>query len=216
MSTSSIEDFEVPYRLYRRFLATVGSVMTLSDSLRRIGYVRYKPLFLAYNSCIKVFKQHYSEEYEQLDLQDLPLYDSEGKSLFTSNKISTLLHQAQAIIGFLEGELPPDLLAPKDISTVINVSSYADSQAMSKSAAQLQAQITFDSLYQVIQSTEFDKQIKDEILKDINDLKESDGEPNQSKVKAFATKLFKKLQEIGENVASEVLYKLLSSKLGEM
>jgi len=216
MSTSPVRQFETPYRLYRRFLSIGDSVMTLGDSLRHVGYVRYKPLFSAYNSCVNIFKQYYSEAYAQLDLEDLPLYDDDGKSLFTANKLSTLLHQSQSIVGFLEGELPPELLAPKEKSTVINVSSYADSQAMAKSVARLQAQITFESLYQAVESTEFDNIIKDEILKDIRELKASDEEPNQSKVKSFAKKLFKKLQEIGENVASEVIYKLLSSRMGEM
>ena len=160
-------------------------------------------------------KKHYEEEYNQLELEDLPLYDGEGRMLFTSNKLSTLLHQTLAIIGFLEGELPPGLLASKDRETIVNVSSYADSQAAANSVARLQAQITLDSLYQVIQNTLVDDTIKTELLDDLKDLK-GPLEPDQSKLKAFATKFAKKLQEIGENAASEVIYKLLSSKMGEM
>ena len=216
MKKSAEQGFEPQYRLYRRFLALVDSVMTLGDALRHVGYVRYKPLFSTYKSCIEVFKEHYAKEYEKLELEDLPLYDDHGQSLFTANKLSTLLHQAQTIIGFLEGELPPELLAQKDGSTIVNVSSQADSQAMANSVAQLQARITLDSLYQVVQDTDFDRQIKDELLRDIKELKESGQEPNQSKLRSFATKFVKKLQEIGENSASEVIYKLLSSKMGEM
>jgi hypothetical protein len=57
--------------------------------------------------------------------------------------------------------------------------------------------------------------MKTELLEDLKELKEAP-EPNQSKIKAFAKKFAKKLQEIGENVASDVIYKLLSSKMGEM
>ena len=215
MEKPSVQKFEIQYKLYRRFLSLIDSIMTLGDSLRHVGYVRYKPLFTNYNSCVEQLKKHYEEEYDRLQLEDLPLYDDQGKSLFTSNKLSTLLHQTHAIIGFLEGELPPELLASKDRATIVNVSSYADSQAAAHSVARLQAQITLDSLYQVIQNTEFDDTMKTELLEDLKELKEAP-EPNQSKIKAFAKKFAKKLQEIGENVASDVIYKLLSSKMGEM
>ena len=216
MKKSAVQGFEPQYRLYRRFLSLVDSVMTLGDALRHVGYARYKPLFSIYKSCVEVFKEHYAKEYEKLELEDLPLHDDQGKDLFTANKLSTLLHQTQFIIGFLEGELPPELLARKDGSIIVNVSSQADSQAMANSVAQLQAQITLDSLYQVVQDTDFDKQIKDELLRDIKEIKESGQEHIQSKLMSFATKFAKKLQEIGENVASEVIYKLLSRKMGEM
>ena len=215
MEKQLVQEFEVPYKLYRRFLSLTDSIMTLNDSLRNIGHVRYKPLFLSYNSCLAQFKKHYEKEYDQLELEDLPLYDEQGKMLFASNKLSTLLHQTIAIVGFLEGELPPGLLASKDRGTIVNVSSYADSQAAANSVARLQAQITLDSLYQVVQDTDFDNTLKTELLEDLKELKDAP-EPDRSKLKNFAIKFTKKLQEIGENVASEVIYKLLSSKMGEM
>ena len=210
-----VKEYEVPYKLYRRFLSLADSIMTLNESLMNIGHIRYKPLFLSYNSCLAQFKKHYQEEYELLELEDLPLYDKQGQIMFNANKLSTLLHQTNAIIGFLEGELPPALLASKDRGTIVNVSSYADSQAAANSVARLQAQIALDSFYQVIQDTDFDDTLKRELIEDLKELKNSP-EPDRSKLKNFAIKFANKLQEIGENVASELIYKLLSSKMGEM
>ena len=215
MDNSPLQGFEIPYKLYRRFLSLVDSTMTLSDALRHVGYVRFKPLFATYNSCVAQFKKHYTTDYDQLQLEELPLYDDQGKMLFVSNKISTLLHQTQAIIGFLEGELPPTLLDKKERTTIVNVSSHADSQSAASSVAQLQAKITLDSLYQVIQSTEFNDKIKTELLEELKEI-EKTPETSGSKIKSFATKLAKKLQEIGENVTAELLYKLISKQMGEM
>jgi len=211
---SSIKEFEIQYKLYRRFLSIVDCIMTLGDSLRHIGYVRYKPLFAAYNTCIKIFKEHYDEQYKQMELEDLPLYDNHNRSLFTSNKISTLLHQSRFIIGFLEGELPPELLDKRERTTLVNVSSYADSQAAANSVARLQAEITLNSLYEVIKNSEFDDQTKSDLLNDVDDLK-GIGKSDESKLKAFATKLAKKLIEVGERISTEVIFRLLSQKIGE-
>ena len=215
MEKKSVQEIEVAYKLYRRFLSLTDCIMTLNDPLKNIGYVRYKPLFSSYNSCVKQFKKYYDEKYEQLELEDLPLYDERGQMLFTSHKLSTLLHQTFALIGFLEGELPPELLASKDRGTIVNISSFSESQAAANSVASLQSQVTLDSLYEVIHNTDLDNTIKTELLEDLENMKR-DVAPDRSKLKAFAIKFVSKLQEIGENVANEVIYKLLSSKMGEM
>ena len=215
MKISSIQGFENQYKLYRRFLSLNETIMTLGESLRNIGFVRYKPLFSNYNSCIEDFKQQYREEYEKLGFEELNLYGENGEMLFTANKLSTLLHQTKFIIGFLEGELHPDLLAQREKSTIVNVSSFSDAQATARSVAHLQTEITLNALSQAINNTKIEQKIKNELLNDLKELNQL-RQPDQSKIKAFSLKLFRKLQEIGENLASEVIYKLLSSKMGEM
>jgi hypothetical protein len=161
-----------------------------------------------------MFKNHYGGQYNQLKLEELPLYDDNNRSLFTSNKISTLLHQSRFIVGFLEGELPPELLDQRERSTFVNVSSYADSQAAANSVARLQAEITLNSLYEVIQNSEFDNQTKKDLLDDVDALKKAE-KPDEPKLKAFASKLAKKLMTVGEKILCEVIFRLLSQKMGE-
>jgi len=48
---SPFQGSEIPYKLYRRFLSLTDSLMTLSETLRHVDYVRFKPLFVTYNSC---------------------------------------------------------------------------------------------------------------------------------------------------------------------
>lgn len=54
--------------------------------------------------------------------------------------------------------------------------------------------------------------IKDELLKELEDLKNLP-HPNESKIKAFGTKLGKKLQEISENMFSKIIIGFLKSQM---
>ena len=215
MGKPSIQGYENQYKLYRRFLALNDSIMTLSESLKNVGFIRYKPLFAHYNSCLDEFKKQYAKEHEMLGLEELKLFGKDGEMLFRADKLSTLLHQTKSIIGFLEGELLPEFVAKRERSTIVNVSSYADSQSASQSVAKVQAEITLNSLYQVIENSGIGEEQKSELLDELKELKKEKN-PDQSRLKSFSVKLFKKLIEVGENVASEVIYKLLSSKMGEM
>lgn len=97
---------ETPHKLLRRFRALSEKVDTLDTTKEKLGFVRFKPLFSDYNSCIEELKSTYPTKCEQLGLEDLPLYDAEGKEQFTVSKLSTLLHQSKSVIAFLEGQLP--------------------------------------------------------------------------------------------------------------
>ena len=55
------------------------------------------------------------------------LYDDNGQELFTANKLSTILHQSQAIIGFLKGQLPIAMIE-KPSESIITISAHAASQ----------------------------------------------------------------------------------------
>ena len=140
---------------------------------------------------------------QRLGLEDLPLYDAERKEQFTVNKLSTLLHQSQAVIGVLKGLLPPSLIEnPGGITIAVS------SQAASLSAATVSAKVNFtivlEGLYKAIKQSEIDQKTKDELLKELEDLKNLP-HPNESKITAFGAKLGKKLQEISENIFSKII-----------
>jgi len=212
MNASPISGFEAPYKLLRRFEALIENILALNSTIKQVGYVRYKPLFSSYNSCIKKFKSFYSEEFKQLGLEDLSLYDEEGKEQFTVNKLSTLLHQSQAVVGVLKGLLPPSLIENPGGITFI-VSSQAASQSDATASAKVNFTIVLEGLYKAIQQSEINGKTKGELLKELEELKNLP-HPNESKVEAFSTKLGKKLQEIGENVTSKVIADLLKTLMG--
>jgi len=211
MNISPINGFELPYKLLRRLEALIESIFALNSTIKQVGYVRYKPLFSSYNSCIKEFKSSYPKEFQQLGLEDLPLYDAERKEQFTVNKLSTLLHQSQAVIGVLKGLLPPSLIEnPGGIT--IAVSSQAASLSAATASAKVNFTIVLEGLYKAIKQSEIDQKTKDELLKELEDLKNLP-HPNESKIKAFGTKLGKKLQEISENMFSKIIIEFLKSQM---
>lgn len=122
MKRSKKQNSLIAYRLTCRFEGLIESVETLSSvasDLGPLGRIRYKPLFANYNSCVEEFKAHFPEEHAKLGLEELPLYDTEGKERFTSGKLSTLLHQSKAIMAALKGLLPPtydDLELPSKVT----------------------------------------------------------------------------------------------------
>lgn len=85
--------------------------------------VRFKPLFISYNACIDSFRTAFPKEYDSLNLESLPLYDDTGKELFTNEKISTLLHQAEAVLSILKG-ISPYQFAAKPTSARQSISWY--------------------------------------------------------------------------------------------
>ncbi len=205
-------DYKEPYKLLRRFEALIESIFALNATIRQLGFVRYKPLFSSYISCIEAFKSLYLDEYENLGLEELKLYDSEGKYLFTTNKLSTVLHQSQAVIGVLKGHLPPAFIENPGGITIL-VSSQASSQSSAKATAQIQFTLVMEGLGDAIQNSDLDQTTKDELISEIENLKNLQN-PDDTKIKAFATKLGKKLQEIGENVAIGVIDRWLKSQIG--
>lgn len=94
------------HNLLRRLRTLIESVDTLDSTRTKLGLVRLKPLFSEYNLCIEELKSDYPTMFEQLQLEELPLYDEEGKERFTVGKLSTLLHQSKSVVAFLEGQLP--------------------------------------------------------------------------------------------------------------
>lgn len=110
MKRSKKQKSLIAYGLTCRFEGLIESVETLSSVASDLGQlvrIRYKPLFTSYNSCVNEFKAHFPEEHAKLRLEELPLYDTEGKERFTSGKLSTLLHQSKAMVAALKGLLPP-------------------------------------------------------------------------------------------------------------
>lgn len=212
MTTSPIIGFETPYKLFRRFESLLESIFVLNATIQQTGIVRYKPLFSNYISCVEVFKSHYPDDYDQLNLEDVKLLDSDGKMLFTGDKVSTILHQAQAIVGVLKGTLPPALVENPGGITIL-VSSQASSQASSKATAEVHFNLIMEGLSQAIQESEMDQQSKDSLNSEINQLK-SLPTPDESKLNAFATKFGRKLQEVGENVAIGVIDNWLRNQIG--
>jgi len=211
MNISPISGFEIPYKLLRRLEALIESILALNSTIKQVGYVRYKPLFSSYNSCIKEFKSYYPKEFQQLGLEDLPLYDTERKEQFTVNKLSTLLNQSQAVIGVLKGLLPPSLIEnPGGIT--IAVSSQAASLSAATASAKVNFTIVLEGLYKAIKQSEIDQKTKDELLKELEDLKNLP-HPNESKIKAFGTKLGKKLHEISEKIIIKFIVEFLKSQM---
>ena len=60
---AEIKNYEIPYKLLRRFETLEKSISTLGDSAMHVGVIRFKPLFTSYNSCIESFKQHYLDDF---------------------------------------------------------------------------------------------------------------------------------------------------------
>lgn len=94
------------HNLLRRLRALIESVDTLDSTKAKLGFVRFKPLFSEYNLCIEELKSDYPTAFDQLRLEELPLYDEEGEERFTVGKLSTLLHQSKSVVIFLESQLP--------------------------------------------------------------------------------------------------------------
>jgi len=101
----------IAYELYCRFDGLINSTKNINNALPPGTPVRYKPLFVSYNSCIDSFKENFLTEYNSLKLEPLPLEDSAGKQLFTGDKLSTLLHQSEAILNLLKGLSPYEFKA---------------------------------------------------------------------------------------------------------
>lgn len=91
MNGSPIAGFETPYKLLRRFEAVIESIFALNATIQQLRLVRYKPIFSNYISCIEEFKSSYLGEYKQLRLEEVSLYDEEGKEQFTADRLSTIL-----------------------------------------------------------------------------------------------------------------------------
>ncbi len=90
-------------------LESLISVVEGADTIKqKYGFIRYKPFFTTYNSCIKEFKTLFPEEHANLNLEDLPLYDLAGNEQSTNEKISTLLHQTHEVLAVLRSMLPKE------------------------------------------------------------------------------------------------------------
>jgi hypothetical protein len=183
----------------------------LNATIRELGFVRYKPIFATYISCIDQFKSSFPEEYGQLGLEEISLYDAGGREQFTANKLSTVLHQAQAVVGVLKGLLPPALIENPGGTTVV-VSSQAASHSSASSTAQVQFTLVMQGLSRAIQESELDEQTKAELTNDINEM-ENDPRPNESKIKSFATKFGNKLLEMGQEIAIDVIERWLMGQI---
>jgi hypothetical protein len=211
MSNSILYGFEFPYKLYRRFEALIESVYTLPSVTTKLGIARYKPLFNSYNSCKDAFEKDYPEDYNQLNLEELPLYDEAGEAKFTQDKLSTLLHQCQAIVGVLRGSLPPHLLEnPGGTSLVVLSQSY--SQSTAQSSSDIKFSLIIENLSQVIKETKLEKKAKEELLADLCEL-QSPANQNESKIRAIASKLAGKTYKAGIDITSEVITKLILSQM---
>lgn len=95
-------------KLIARLESLIGNVEDANTIKQKYGIVRYKPFFTTYNSCINEFKSLFPEECEKLNLEDLPLYDSDGNEQFTNEKISTLLHQSRDVLAVLQSLSPQE------------------------------------------------------------------------------------------------------------
>jgi len=212
VTSSILSGFEIPYKLYRRFEALIESMYALTSIIQQLGFVRFKPLFNSYDSCVKEFKNHYLEDYKQLNLEDLPLYDERGIENFTQDKLSTMLHQAQAIVGVLKGVLPPHLLESPGGTSIV-VSAQSSSQSAAQSIANINLTLVIDSIGQAIQEATVDDKIKKDLLAELAELK-SLPKPTAPKIKSIASKLGSKLYEAGVDIASDVISKLLLAQMG--
>ena len=212
MNDNQFEKYKKQYQLLRRFEALIEIVLALNSTIEQVRYVRFKPLFRNYNSCIKEFKSIFPEEYKKLDLEDLPLYDNQTREMFTANRISTLLHQSQAVVGILKGMLPPKLIEnPGGIT--IAVTSQSSSISEAKAFAKIQFTLVLDGLSNTIQASKLNNKSKKELLKELDELKNM-SIPDESKIKKFASKFFNKLVEVGEDIAAKVIANFLKSQIG--
>jgi hypothetical protein len=213
MLNYSFDEFKETYKLLRRFESLSESLFALNATIQQLGHVRYKPLFVSYISCIDQFKKLFLDDFAQLGLEEIQLFDSMGNALYKTDRLSTLLHQAQAVIGVIKGSLPPAFMENPGGTTIL-VSSQASSQSSAKATAQVQFTLVLEGLSKAIQDSEFSKESKDELIREIEEIK-SLSKPDESRLKSFATKLGNKLQEISENVVVEVIHKFLSSQMGQ-
>lgn len=93
-------------KLIRRLESLISNVEGADTIKQKYGMVRFKPFFTTYNSCVDEFKSLFPEEHAKLNLEELPLYDYEGKERFTNEKISTLLHQSRDVLAVLQSLSP--------------------------------------------------------------------------------------------------------------
>lgn len=212
MTNSVLSEFEIPYKLYRRFEALIESMYALTSIIQQLGFVRFKPLFNSYNSCVEEFKTHYPDDYKQLILEDLPLYDDKSIEKFTQDKLSTMLHQAQAIVGVLKGSLPPHLLESPGGTSIV-VSAQSSSQSTAQSVANINLTLVINSIDQAIQEATLDDEIKKDLLAEVAELK-SFPKPSALKIKSIASKLGRKLYDAGIDITSGVISKLLLAQMG--
>lgn len=95
-------------KLIRRLESLINDVEGADTIKQKFGMVRYKPFFTTYNSCINEFMSLFPEECAKLNLEDLPLYDSNRNEQFTNLKISTLLHQSRDVLAVLQSLSPQE------------------------------------------------------------------------------------------------------------
>jgi len=105
------------HRLRNMVQVLEGLASTIQE-LGHIGRVRYKPIYSDYISCINEFRTLFSNEYSKLDLEEIELYGKGGRELFTSDKLSTLLHQSKSALSILESRAPTsdDLNLPDKVT----------------------------------------------------------------------------------------------------
>jgi len=92
--------------LLQRLDCLVKQIKSVGHMLDGFDYVRYKPLFASYNSCEEEFKRLFPNEFGLLKLEPVPLMDEQGNYQYTGKKLSTIFHQAQSMLAFLEGVFP--------------------------------------------------------------------------------------------------------------
>jgi hypothetical protein len=177
--------------LLRRFESLIESIFAIKATTQALNYVRFKPIFNSYISCIEQFKSSFPHDYNQLRLEDISLYGKDGSEQFTAQKLSTLLHQSQAVVGVVKGFLPPALISNPGGTTVV-VSAQAASQSLAHSTSQVQFTLILDGLSQAIQESNLDENSKSELINDIKEL-ENEPLPNESKIISLATKIRSKL-----------------------
>jgi len=213
MSNINIEGYEIPYKLFKRFEMLEEAISNLGEAQRHVVRIRLKPLFTSYNSCMKEFVEHFRDEFEQLGLEELPLSDDNGNMLFTYDKLSTLLHQTQAVIGILKGMLPPNLTIREPRTVIYSISSSRDSLAQASAVAENQVQITIDIFYKIINEFDFDQTAKQEILQELNEIKKS-REPDVSRLRQLVQKFSDKIYALGSDKFVDFITKLLLALAG--
>jgi hypothetical protein len=213
MENLPIAGWEIPYKLLRRFESLIESIFAIKATTQALNYVRYKPIFNSYISCVEQFKSSFPNDYNQLGLEDISLYDEDGSEQFTAQKLSTLLHQSQAIVGVLKGLLPPTLTSAIGGTTVV-VSAQAASHSFAHSTSQVQFSLVMQGLTQAIQESNIDENSKAELIKDIKEL-ENDSQPSESKIKSLGTKIGKKLFDVGQDFATDLIVKWINSQISK-
>lgn len=94
---------DIAYEIFCRINGLIDSIKSIKTALPSGTPIRFKPLFASYNSCMDSFKENFPTEYKSLNLEPLPLEDEQGNKLFTAGKLSTLLHQSEAVSALLKG-----------------------------------------------------------------------------------------------------------------